>query len=203
MMETWLPQKLRLLRVRQGLTLVEAAEKTGVSRATLSSLERGHSHPVAPTLVKIAKGYDIPVEELLEEPELAGKAEAPPTPWPEAGLTRDEQIIEGLIAPWVAWLKRDTRALEQLVVTPDVHEKLSRDRRNVVAALDEVGDALEALGIDWGDRSNRAMRRAHDALLWAFGEWHGLSIEASAAYLDSRARVEEERHIPRIFKAVA
>ncbi len=68
MMETWLPYKLRTLRVRQGLTLVEAAKKTGVTRATLSELERGHRHPVAPTLVKIAKGYGVPVEELLEEP---------------------------------------------------------------------------------------------------------------------------------------
>ncbi len=86
MMETWLPHKLRTLRVRQGLTLIDAAKKTGVTRATLSELERGHRHPVAPTLVKIAKGYGVPVEELIEEPALAGKAEAP-----EAGpaITRD------------------------------------------------------------------------------------------------------------------
>ncbi len=68
MMETWLPHKLRVLRMRQGLTLIDAAKKTGVTRATLSELERGHRHPVAPTLVKIAKGYGVPVEELLEEP---------------------------------------------------------------------------------------------------------------------------------------
>jgi transcriptional regulator with XRE-family HTH domain len=61
--------------------LVEAAEKTGVGRDTLSDLERGRRHPVMPTLAKIARGYGVPVEELLEEPagfaELAGKAEAP------------------------------------------------------------------------------------------------------------------------------
>jgi transcriptional regulator with XRE-family HTH domain len=81
MMETRLPQKLRLLRVRQGLTLVQAAEKTGVTRATLSDLERGNRHPVATTLVKIAEGYGIPVEELLEEekPLYSGKAEASPS----------------------------------------------------------------------------------------------------------------------------
>jgi transcriptional regulator with XRE-family HTH domain len=80
MMETWLPHKLRTLRVRQGLTLVEAAKKTGVTRATLSELERGHRQPVAPTLVKIAEGYGVPVEELLEEPvPLAEAPEAGPT----------------------------------------------------------------------------------------------------------------------------
>jgi transcriptional regulator with XRE-family HTH domain len=75
MMGTRLPHKLRLLRVRQGLTLVEAAEKTGVTRATLSDLERGNRHPVATTLVKIAEGYGVPIEDLLEEeePALAGK----------------------------------------------------------------------------------------------------------------------------------
>ena len=79
-MGTSLPYKLRALRVRQGLTLVEAAKKTGVTRATLSELERGHRRPVAPTLVKIAEGYGVPVEDLLEkEPILAGKALAPAT----------------------------------------------------------------------------------------------------------------------------
>jgi transcriptional regulator with XRE-family HTH domain len=84
MMETWLPRKLRLLRVRQGLTLVEASKKTGVTRVTLSELERGHREPVAPTLVKIAEGYGVPVEELLEEP-VAPLGEAPV----EAGLADD------------------------------------------------------------------------------------------------------------------
>lgn len=60
--------------------MVEAAKKTGVTRATLSELERGHRHPVAPTLVKIAEGYGVPVEELLEQgPVLAGKVLAPAT----------------------------------------------------------------------------------------------------------------------------
>ncbi len=57
--------------------MVEAAAKAGVGRDTLSNLERGRSHPVMPTLAKIAKGYGVPVEELLEEPALAEKAEAP------------------------------------------------------------------------------------------------------------------------------
>jgi transcriptional regulator with XRE-family HTH domain len=76
--------------------LVEAAKKTGVTRATLSELERGHRHPVAPTLVKIAEGYGVPVEELLEkEPALAGKAEAPEAAGPpdEAPEEKERQII--------------------------------------------------------------------------------------------------------------
>ena len=68
MMHGSLPAKLQVLRARQGLTLIEAAEKIGIGRDTLSDLERGNRHPVMPTLAKIAQGYGVPVDELLEEP---------------------------------------------------------------------------------------------------------------------------------------
>ena len=55
------------MRARRGLTLIEAAEKAGVGRDTLSDIERGRRYPVMPTLAKIAKGYGVPVEDLLEE----------------------------------------------------------------------------------------------------------------------------------------
>jgi transcriptional regulator with XRE-family HTH domain len=67
------------LRAERGLTLREAASLTGVAKETISDIERGLRQPHDPTLAKIAKGYGVPVEELLKEPEvsLAGKAEAP------------------------------------------------------------------------------------------------------------------------------
>ena len=76
MMQGSLAERLRVLRAQRGLTLVEAAENAGVGRDTLSDLERGRRHPVMPTLSKIAQGYGVPVEDLLDEPALAGKAEA-------------------------------------------------------------------------------------------------------------------------------
>jgi transcriptional regulator with XRE-family HTH domain len=69
-----LAERLRVLRAQRGMTLVEAAEQVGVGRDTLSDLERGRRHPVMPTLAKIAQGYGVPVEDLLEEPTLAGAA---------------------------------------------------------------------------------------------------------------------------------
>jgi transcriptional regulator with XRE-family HTH domain len=69
-----LAERLRVLRAQRGMTLVEAAEQAGVGRDTLSDLERGRRHPVMPTLAKIAQGYGVPVEDLLEEPALAGAA---------------------------------------------------------------------------------------------------------------------------------
>lgn len=88
MMQESLAHRLRVLRAERGLTLREAASLTGVAKETISDIERGLRHPHDPTLAKIAKGYGVPVQELLEEPEvsLAGKAEAP-----QAGRAREEQ----------------------------------------------------------------------------------------------------------------
>jgi transcriptional regulator with XRE-family HTH domain len=89
MMQGSLAEKLRVLRAQRGLSLTEAAEKAGVQRQTIAFLERGERHPHMPTLSKIAHGYGVPVEELLEEPVLAGKANAP-----EAGQAEEESAEE-------------------------------------------------------------------------------------------------------------
>jgi transcriptional regulator with XRE-family HTH domain len=63
-----LAHRLRVLRAERGLTLREAASLTGVAKETISDIERSLRHPHDPTIAKIAKGYDVPVDELLEEP---------------------------------------------------------------------------------------------------------------------------------------
>src|SRR5215216_1291916 len=68
MMQGSLAKRLRVLRAERGLSLTEAAERAGIQRQTLALLERGERHPHDPTLAKIAKGYGVPVDELLEEP---------------------------------------------------------------------------------------------------------------------------------------
>src|SRR5215211_8334103 len=67
-MQGSLARKLRVLRAERGLTLRQAAEQAGVRPGTLSELERGLHRPHDITLSRVAKGYGIPVEELLEEP---------------------------------------------------------------------------------------------------------------------------------------
>ncbi len=59
--------KLRDLRVERGLTQKQAAELARVSPETLSDLESGKRSPYMPTLTKIARGYGVPIEELVEE----------------------------------------------------------------------------------------------------------------------------------------
>jgi transcriptional regulator with XRE-family HTH domain len=82
-MQDTLAQKLRVLRAERGLTLREAEQLTGVDKDTLSKLERGLRHPYDVTLSKLARGYDVPVEELLEEPVPLGEAPAKPERGPK------------------------------------------------------------------------------------------------------------------------
>jgi transcriptional regulator with XRE-family HTH domain len=74
MMQGSLARKLRVLRAERGLTLRGAASLTGVAKETISDIERGLRHPHDPTLAKIAKGYGVPIEELIEEPPLLERA---------------------------------------------------------------------------------------------------------------------------------
>ena len=67
-MQGSLAARLRVLRAEQGLTQRQAAARAGVTPETISDLERGKRHAYMPTLAKIAKGYGVPVEDLLEEP---------------------------------------------------------------------------------------------------------------------------------------
>jgi transcriptional regulator with XRE-family HTH domain len=74
MMQESLAHKLRVLRAERGLTLREAAALAGVAKETISDIERGLRRPHDPTLAKIAKGYGVSIEELIEEPPLLDRA---------------------------------------------------------------------------------------------------------------------------------
>ena len=106
-MQGSLAETLRVLRARRGFTLTEAAERAGVQRQTLALLERGERHPHTPTLHKIAKGYGIPVEDLLEEPALVGKADAP-----DAGRPDSSETIASTVHDLV--IKQDQREAQAL-----------------------------------------------------------------------------------------
>jgi len=84
-----LAERLRILRARAGLSLTEAAERTGITRHTIRSLELGRHEARYPTLRKLADGYGVPVEELLEEPVGAEEAEEAETVRGEADAGGD------------------------------------------------------------------------------------------------------------------
>jgi transcriptional regulator with XRE-family HTH domain len=110
-----LPTRLRVLRAERGLTLRDAEHQTGVDKDTLSKIERGLRHPHDITLAKLARAYDVPLEELLEEPE-----ETRPAPKAEAPQLTVEQFADYGIHPTsleIATLNRKLRAFVELAQT--------------------------------------------------------------------------------------
>jgi|SRR5215204_1635467 transcriptional regulator with XRE-family HTH domain len=95
MMQTSLGHRLRVLRAERGLSLREAAARSGVAKETISDIERGIRHPHDVTVSKLATAYAVPVGDLLlEEPALAGKAEASETGPPRVGKERLQEHFE-------------------------------------------------------------------------------------------------------------
>ena len=111
MMQGSLGHKLRLMRAERGLSLREAARRAGVVKETISDIERGKTHPYDVTVARLAQAYEVPIEELLEEPALAGKEEAP-APGP-------------LLDMALAAARRDEEKLWQAVNRADASEGLS------------------------------------------------------------------------------
>lgn len=58
---------LKSIRKGRGLSLDQAAEKTGVSKAMLGQIERGESNPTVTTLWKIATGMQVSFSTLMDE----------------------------------------------------------------------------------------------------------------------------------------
>ncbi|MEV5753115.1 XRE family transcriptional regulator [Actinoallomurus sp. NPDC052308] len=109
-----LAARLAELRVEGGWSLEELARRTGVSRSTLSRLERGEISPTAALLGRLCAAYERTMSRLLAEveadpPQLVRAGEQ--TVWrdEESGFTRRSvspphpglrgEAIEGLLRP--------------------------------------------------------------------------------------------------------
>jgi len=57
---------LRRLMARQGLRMIDLAERTVLDERTIKSVLRGRARPQARTLYKLARGLNVPADELLE-----------------------------------------------------------------------------------------------------------------------------------------
>ena len=107
-MQESLGHRLRLMRVERGLSLREAARRAGVVKETISDIERGHTHPYDVTLAKLAKAYEVPVEELLE-PVPLGEAPREAGP-PEKS---EEERRSGYLRSWRAFVYKLVHRWEQ------------------------------------------------------------------------------------------
>lgn len=58
-------RRLRVLRISRGWSMAELEKRSGVSRHTIVYVEAGVQHPYSRTIYKLARGLDVPVDELL------------------------------------------------------------------------------------------------------------------------------------------
>jgi transcriptional regulator with XRE-family HTH domain len=126
--------------------LREAEELTGVDKDTLSKIERGLRHPYDVTLSKLAKGYGVPVEDLLEEPVPLAEASQ------EMGRLEEERLLEAEFSQDpLQWEKVWTSVRErQREVEAKVEELVAlgrgeADPYQVKWALDEAQDCWHTL----------------------------------------------------------
>src|ERR1700747_3409460 len=71
--ETRLAHPIRQERERRGWSLADLAERSGVSRASISKIERGEASPTAVILVRLSGAFDLTPAGLLLRAEGAGK----------------------------------------------------------------------------------------------------------------------------------
>jgi transcriptional regulator with XRE-family HTH domain len=146
MVQGSLAHRLRVLRAERGLTLREAASITGVAKETISDIERGLRQPHDPTLAKIAKGYSVPVGDLLEEPVPSAEASQETRRLEEERLEgdspKDPQQWERVLAN-VRGRQREVEAKVGELVALAAHSKA--DLHQVKWALDEAQDCEDTL----------------------------------------------------------
>ena len=88
-----LAQRLRLERDSRGWSLADLAERSGVSKATISKIERAEVSPTSVVLVRLASAFDLTLAGLLLRAEgqpnrLSRVAEQPVWRDPETGYLR-------------------------------------------------------------------------------------------------------------------
>jgi transcriptional regulator with XRE-family HTH domain len=83
--------RLRQLRLSHRLTLLEIAERSGVTKGFLSLLERGHSRVSVPTLLRICDAIGITIGTLFEYPAETVVREG--SPLQMGGIDIDEYLL--------------------------------------------------------------------------------------------------------------
>jgi len=85
--------RLKVEREARGWSLAELAERSGVSKAMISKIERGEASPTATVLGRLSGAFGLPLSVLLAlaeraEQRVAPHAEQPVWTDPETGYTR-------------------------------------------------------------------------------------------------------------------
>ncbi|MEX1173882.1 MAG: cupin domain-containing protein, partial [Chloroflexota bacterium] len=101
---TALGERLRVARLGQGLTLRQAADRSGLSRTFISQVERGQVSPSVASLTRIAEALEIHLAELFL-----------PSVQRTEGLVRATERVRMTLRPGEHWDE---------VLSPSLHGKL-------------------------------------------------------------------------------
>jgi transcriptional regulator with XRE-family HTH domain len=89
-------ENVRRVMVRQGLTLIDVVDATGLDERTIRSILRGKTHPHARTLHKLATGLEIDADELFVDPgQEAARFDARANPAAARIVRRHPQLFNG------------------------------------------------------------------------------------------------------------
>ena len=64
--------RIRLLRAEKGWSQAELADRVGVSRNSINSVENGKFDPSLPLAFRIADAFDLTVEEVFDKTDALG-----------------------------------------------------------------------------------------------------------------------------------
>ena len=109
---TSIGRKIRDARKNAGMTQVELAKATNLSRSYIGDIEKDRYNPSVSTLQAIAKATNVPVETLL-----GGAAPAPPVPQKSDGLPERDRTANGGPAHASA---REMHQLEKILAEPNL-----------------------------------------------------------------------------------
>jgi transcriptional regulator with XRE-family HTH domain len=199
MMQKSLAAKLRLLRAQRGLTVKDAAEQLGIDRHTLRRIELGTQEAQYPTLTKIAKGYGVPVEDLLEEPvplaeaqeaepshEAQAPGSAPPTPNQEERNTLRTEVE--------TFISDAQEALEFPDLTEDIAYQISSEATDLLLKAGEVKDsASREKGYTFRELNDISF--AHDQIMQ-------FALTANRTFLNRFGKSAKGQEVERTLRAV-
>jgi transcriptional regulator with XRE-family HTH domain len=137
-----LAQALRELRKRQGWSLDQAAQRTGVSKAMLGQIERGESSPTLATLWKIAGGFHVSISHFLMPADTGANVALERS----ADAVRTQPASDRmLIAPLFPWDPRFGFELLELTLLPGYVRESDAHEPGVVEHVTVIRGTMELL----------------------------------------------------------
>jgi len=124
--------RLRELRLAQGLTLSDLAERSGVSRSNISLIERGESSATATVLDKLTGALGVTLASLFEQPPaepspVSRRHDQPVWTDPESGYTRrnlSPPVYSPLQLVEVDFPARQRMSYETTARNPEIHQQV-------------------------------------------------------------------------------